>query len=51
MLVLLLSSDDAIDLRPKVLSKVNRVRFKAIKLIAVWKYPIHFLFLPSYRLA
>ncbi len=44
--------------RPKVSLNSYRVRFEAyhlnfdssIKFLAVWEYPIHFLFLPSYRL-
>ncbi|CAF1313102.1 unnamed protein product [Rotaria sordida] len=45
--------------RPKILSESYTVRFEAyhlsvdssIKFISVWEYPIHFPFLPSYRLA
>ena len=44
--------------RPKVTSKTYTVRFEtyhlsldsSIKFLAVWEYPVHFPFLPSYRL-
>ena len=46
--------------RPKIMSNSYRVRFEAYNLVSdssmieflgVWEYPIHFPFLPSYRLA